>query len=57
VATRVTSSRFIGRTDELAELLEPLSGDGSELPALAFVAGESGVGKSRLLTELIEPAK
>ena len=33
---------------------EPLDGDGSELPALAFVAGESGVGKSRLLTELIE---
>jgi DNA-binding CsgD family transcriptional regulator/tetratricopeptide (TPR) repeat protein len=57
VATRVTSSRFIGRTDELAELLEPLSGDGSELPALAFVAGESGVGKSRLLTELIEHAQ
>ncbi len=56
MATRVTSSRFIGRTDELAELLAPLQGDGSELPALAFVAGESGVGKSRLLTELIEQA-
>ena len=56
VATRVTSSRFIGRTGELAELLGPLSGDASDLPAFAFIAGESGVGKSRLLAELTEAA-
>ncbi len=56
MATRVTSSRFIGRTAQLAELVAAIDGDGSKLPALAFVAGESGVGKSRLLAELIEHA-
>ena len=55
MATRVTSSRFIGRSAQLSELVAALDG-GSELPALAFVAGESGVGKSRLLTELLARA-
>jgi predicted ATPase/DNA-binding CsgD family transcriptional regulator len=57
MATRVTASRFIGRTDQLAELVRATDGDGSELPALAFVAGESGVGKTRLLAELIAHAE
>jgi DNA-binding CsgD family transcriptional regulator len=52
VSTRVTSSRLIGRTTELAELEAALADAASGRPSLAFVAGESGVGKSRLLLEL-----
>ena len=48
----MTSSRLIGRTAELAELEAALGDAASGRPSLAFVAGESGVGKSRLLTEL-----
>ncbi len=57
MATRVTSSRFIGRADQLAELVAPIEDSGAELPTMAFVAGESGVGKSRLLAEMLERAE
>jgi len=58
VAQRVTSSRFVGRQRELADLQRTLAAeDGAELPALFFVAGESGVGKTRLLHELIAQAE
>src|SRR5829696_8781260 len=52
VATRMTSSRLIGRTAELAELEAALRDAADGRPSLAFVAGESGVGKSRLIAEL-----
>ena len=52
VASRVTSSRLIGRAAELAELEAALADAADGRPSLAFVAGESGVGKSRLLAEL-----
>jgi ATP/maltotriose-dependent transcriptional regulator MalT len=52
VATRVTSSRFIGRSRELAELEAALADASAGRPSLAFIAGESGVGKTRLLKEL-----
>ncbi|HEY7618897.1 MAG TPA: AAA family ATPase [Solirubrobacteraceae bacterium] len=52
MATRVTSSRFIGRTRELAELEAALRDASAGRPSLAFIAGESGVGKTRLLKEL-----
>jgi DNA-binding CsgD family transcriptional regulator/tetratricopeptide (TPR) repeat protein len=57
VATRVTSSRLIGREPELAELEAALADAGAQRPSLAFVAGESGVGKSRLLAELERRAR
>ncbi|MGZ8632624.1 MAG: ATP-binding protein, partial [Solirubrobacteraceae bacterium] len=50
--TRVTSSRFIGRSRELAELEAALADASAGRPSLAFIAGESGVGKTRLLKEL-----
>jgi predicted ATPase/DNA-binding CsgD family transcriptional regulator len=53
---RVSSSRFVGREDELADLRRAL-GDDASLPAVVFLAGESGVGKSRLLGELIAAAE
>ena len=52
VPTRVTSSRFIGRSRELAELEAALADASAGRPSLAFIAGESGVGKTRLLQEL-----
>ena len=52
VATRVTSSRLVGRSAELTELDAALSDAAEGRPSLTFIAGESGVGKSRLLSEL-----
>ena len=55
MATRVTSTRFVGRAAELAELCAALEASAAGTPSLALVAGESGVGKSRLASELTEP--
>jgi DNA-binding NarL/FixJ family response regulator/tetratricopeptide (TPR) repeat protein len=52
MATRVMSSRLIGRLAELAELEAALADASTGRPSLAFIAGESGVGKTRLLQEL-----
>ena len=57
MASRVTSSTFVGRTDELGELRGALSEAVGGRPSLAFVAGESGVGKTRLLAELERAAR
>jgi ATP/maltotriose-dependent transcriptional regulator MalT len=48
---RVTSSRFVGRAGELAEL-ERASRDAAEQrPVVVLLAGDSGVGKTRLMRE------
>jgi ATP/maltotriose-dependent transcriptional regulator MalT len=57
MATRVTSTRFVGRAPELAELCAALEASSAGKPSLALVAGESGVGKSRLASELTETAR
>src|SRR5690348_7728693 len=57
VATRVTSSRMVGRTAELQQLEDALADASSGRPSLAFVAGESGVGKTRLVSELLRRAE
>ncbi len=59
---RVTSDAFIGRRRELAQLEAALAGvsggDGCACSAaLVFVAGESGVGKSRLTDHFAQRAK
>jgi DNA-binding CsgD family transcriptional regulator/tetratricopeptide (TPR) repeat protein len=51
VARRVSSPEFVGRGPELAALLEALDGVGEGRFKAMFVAGDSGVGKSRLLHE------
>jgi predicted ATPase len=56
MSTRVTSSRLIGRSAELAELEAALADAASGRPSLAFLAGESGVGKTRLLSALHDRA-
>jgi DNA-binding CsgD family transcriptional regulator len=57
VTVRVASSRLIGRSAELAGLEAALAEAAQGRPSVAFVAGESGVGKSRLLTELARRAR
>src|SRR5205807_7414835 len=48
---RMTSSRFVGRVGELAEL-ERASRDAAEQrPVVVLLGGESGVGKTRLVRE------
>ena len=57
MATRVTSTRFVGRAAELAELSGAFEASAAGTPSLALVAGESGVGKSRLASELTSGAR
>ncbi|HMJ96443.1 MAG TPA: AAA family ATPase, partial [Thermoleophilaceae bacterium] len=57
MATRMTSVRFVGRAEQLAELRAALHEAGEGRPSLALVGGESGVGKSRLADELIRHAR
>jgi DNA-binding CsgD family transcriptional regulator/tetratricopeptide (TPR) repeat protein len=57
MAARVTSDRLIGRQDELAELRAALGAAAAGRPSLALVAGESGVGKTRLVRELATHAR
>jgi predicted ATPase/DNA-binding CsgD family transcriptional regulator len=48
---RLTSNHFVGRTGELAELELALGEAASRRPVLVLIAGDSGVGKSRLVGE------
>src|SRR4051794_24835126 len=57
VAARMTSSRMIGRTAELAEIEAALTAAAGGRPSLVFVAGESGVGKPRTLDEAARRAR
>src|SRR3954464_6417923 len=57
MSTRVSSSRLIGRAAELAALEAALADACLAQPSVAFVAGESGVGKTRLLAELERNAR
>ena len=57
MATRMTSARFVGRSEQLAELEAALREANEGRPSLALVGGESGVGKSRLADELIRHAR
>ena len=55
--TRVASTRLIGRAAELAELETAVAEAADGRASLAFVAGESGIGKTRLLAELTRRAR
>jgi Cdc6-like AAA superfamily ATPase len=52
MAARLTSSRFVGRISELAELELALHDAAGGEPAVILLGGESGVGKTRLVSEL-----
>jgi ATP/maltotriose-dependent transcriptional regulator MalT len=52
VASRLTSSRFVGRQGELAELELAFCDAAAGHPGVILLGGESGVGKTRLTSEL-----
>ena len=54
---RVTSPEFVGRERELAGLGAALERAADRRPAVVLVAGESGVGKTRLVAELAARAR
>src|SRR3954447_15829535 len=61
VPTRVSSPRFVGRRAELDRLEEMWKRDAADAgPATGLISGEAGVGKSRLVAEVVarlpEPA-
>src|ERR1700689_2705057 len=49
--SRLTSSHFVGRAGELAELERAFDEAASGRPGLVLVGGDSGVGKTRLVSE------
>ncbi len=52
-----TGQSFVGRAEELGRLLGVLARAEQGRPAVALVAGDAGVGKTRLLTELAAHAE
>ena len=52
VPSRLTSSRFVGRTGELAELELAFCDAAAGRPSVVLLGGDSGVGKTRLTDEL-----
>jgi predicted ATPase len=53
MARRLSSPAFIGRTSELKSLQRAAEAADDARPSLLLLGGEAGVGKSRLLGELI----
>ncbi len=51
---RLTSSHFVGRIGELAELELAWREAGAGRPVLVLLGGDSGIGKTRLISELEE---
>src|SRR5579859_1225590 len=52
--TRLTASRLVGRIGELAELEHALRDATDSRPAVVLLGGESGIGKTRLVSEFAE---
>jgi DNA-binding CsgD family transcriptional regulator/tetratricopeptide (TPR) repeat protein len=52
MARRPTSARLVGREEELNDLLDTLASHDPDRPVV-LVAGEAGIGKTRLLTEVV----
>src|SRR5262245_1031456 len=56
MAYQVTTGRFVGRTQELAWLRELLTQAAAGEPLVALLGGEAGVGKTRLVEQLVATA-
>ena len=48
---------MVGRSSELADLEQALAEAADGRPSVVFVVGESGIGKTRLLAELVRGAQ
>ncbi|HET7026345.1 MAG TPA: AAA family ATPase [Candidatus Limnocylindrales bacterium] len=57
MAGSATSPVLVGRDAPLAVLRDIVRGAASGSPAVAVVSGEAGIGKSRLLAELVAPLR
>ncbi|MEU4196966.1 AAA family ATPase [Kribbella sp. NPDC026611] len=57
MARRVTSDRLVGRIGELAALRSAITAAGEGSSALVVVAGDAGIGKSRLIAEVVTEAR
>lgn len=53
VPRRVSSAVFVGRAAELERLTDALGRASARQPSLVLIAGEAGVGKSRLIVEFV----
>jgi predicted ATPase len=53
---QVTAGRFVGRTQELAQLRELLARAPAGQPLVALLGGEAGIGKTRLVEQLAATA-
>jgi predicted ATPase len=56
MAYQVMTGRFVGRAEELARLHELLARAADGEPLMALIAGEAGVGKTRLVEQLAATA-
>src|SRR4051794_16555775 len=54
VPARCSSPHLIGRRDELEQLGDAFESAAAGSPAVVLLAGDSGVGKSRLTAELLD---
>jgi predicted ATPase len=50
----LSESRFVGRVDEFASIIEHLYEAVGGQGRLVFIAGEAGIGKSRIMSELVK---
>jgi DNA-binding CsgD family transcriptional regulator len=57
VARRVSSRQLVGRSDQLAALRSAAQAAASESARVLLVAGDAGIGKTRLLTEAAARAR
>jgi DNA-binding NarL/FixJ family response regulator len=55
--TITVSGGFVGRSTELGRLLAAMARAGQGQPAMVLLAGDAGVGKTRLLVELADRAR
>jgi DNA-binding CsgD family transcriptional regulator/tetratricopeptide (TPR) repeat protein len=57
MANRVSSVNFVGRRDELGRLQQALRSTAAGEPATVLVAGEAGIGKTRLVEQFAGQAR